>query len=132
MVSAVAVAAPAGESMPLASSLATSVTAQPVQGGGATTTTTTYTVPPPAAAGASGAQFMGGLGRQSAAITCPSCQQQTMTRTTDQIDGITVIIAVVLLLLFWPLCWLPFCIPACKVRLVMWCVGPRCISVNNL
>jgi hypothetical protein len=81
-----------------------------------TTTTTSYTVPPPQASAPAPAPAImyGSLGRSSVAVQCPFCRAQTVTRTRDQIDGVTMIACVVLLFLFWPLFWLPLCMPSCK------------------
>mmetsp|Transcript_5819 Transcript_5819/g.12951 ORF Transcript_5819/g.12951 Transcript_5819/m.12951 type:complete len:156 (+) Transcript_5819:1465-1932(+) len=75
---------------------------------GVTTTTTVTHVPAPAHGG------MGGLGRLPVSMTCPYCQQTMVTRTRDLVDGVTIIAVIALLCCFWPLFWLPFCIPACK------------------
>mmetsp|Transcript_5818 Transcript_5818/g.12937 ORF Transcript_5818/g.12937 Transcript_5818/m.12937 type:complete len:182 (+) Transcript_5818:1465-2010(+) len=101
---------------------------------GVTTTTTVTHVPAPAHGG------MGGLGRYvqiqmdahldvfshsrvvsffwvdrlPVSMTCPYCQQTMVTRTRDLVDGVTIIAVIALLCCFWPLFWLPFCIPACK------------------
>ena len=56
----------------------------------------------------------GHLGRHGQRIQCPFCQQLITTRTRNRIDGMTVICVIVLLILCWPLFWLPFCIPKCK------------------
>jgi hypothetical protein len=83
----------------------------------ATTTTTSYTIPPHGAstpAPTPAITFGGSLGRSPVAVQCPFCRAQTVTRTRNQIDGVTIIIVVVLLFLFWPLFFLPLCMPSCK------------------
>ena len=49
-----------------------------------------------------------------AKITCPYCKHQGVTRTSEMIDTMTIVAVIVLLLLFWPLFWLPLCMPGCK------------------
>jgi hypothetical protein len=82
----------------------------------ATTTTTSYTVPPPRASTPAPAPSIlyGSLGRSSVAVQCPFCRAQTVTRTRNNIDGVTMIAVVVMCFLFWPLLWLPLCMPNCK------------------
>jgi len=54
------------------------------------------------------------LGRNSTGLQCQHCGKETVTCVED-IIGLTTIIAVIALaLLFWPLCWVPFCVPSCK------------------
>jgi lipopolysaccharide-induced tumor necrosis factor-alpha factor len=54
------------------------------------------------------------LGRDPHRIDCPSCQQSVMTKVRHRVDAVTWITFLVVLLLFWPLCWLPFVIPSCQ------------------
>jgi len=54
------------------------------------------------------------LGRQPYGIKCDHCQKETITIVQDQIGTGTIIATVLLALVFWPLCWLPFCMPSCK------------------
>jgi len=54
------------------------------------------------------------FGRSAAAVTCPYCNRNGVTALRSKIDGITIVAIVVLLFLFWPLFWLPLCIPGCK------------------
>ena len=54
------------------------------------------------------------LGRQPFGIQCPHCQRETITIVEDRIGVGTIIAAVMLAIFFWPLCWLPFCVPSCK------------------
>ena len=78
-----------------------------------TTTTTTYTVPAPGGStpGGGAPVNIGFLGRSPKQITCPYCAVTVITRARSQIDCVTVLVAVVILLLFWPLFWIPFLIP---------------------
>lgn len=92
----------------------------PTQPAAATTTTTTYTIPPPNQQQQSMVQQGGPvvtdtyLGRDPAGMKCPYCSTQMVTRTRNRVDGITMLAFIILLFIFWPLCWLPFCIPSCK------------------
>ncbi|GKY96286.1 hypothetical protein MPSEU_000588300 [Mayamaea pseudoterrestris] len=94
-----------------------------------TTTTTTYTIPPPT-------PYQGpvlrSLGRTHSStsktslttllliishpcsITCPYCHAQTRTLPRNSPDACTIVIFVVLLIVFWPICWLPFVLPDCQ------------------
>jgi hypothetical protein len=47
-------------------------------------------------------------------INCPYCQQSAVTRTRSQIDCFTITMIVILILLFWPLFWVPLVVPGCK------------------
>jgi hypothetical protein len=96
---------------------ATSTYSTPASAPG-TTTTTTYTVPAPGGStpgcstpGGGAPVNVGFLGRSPKQITCPYCTVTAITRARSQIDCVTVLIAVVILLLFWPLFWIPFLIP---------------------
>jgi lipopolysaccharide-induced tumor necrosis factor-alpha factor len=82
----------------------------------ATTTTTIYTIPPPVASAPAptGTMLPGSLGRNSIAVQCPFCSAQTVTRPRNKIDGGTMIAVVIMCFLFWPLFWLPLCMPSCK------------------
>jgi hypothetical protein len=85
-----------------------------------TTTTTSYTIPPPSASAPAHipthapAIMYGSLGRRSVAVQCPFCRAQTVTRTRDQMNFVTIIAVIVMLFLFWPLFWIPLCMPSCK------------------
>mmetsp|Transcript_29883 Transcript_29883/g.88819 ORF Transcript_29883/g.88819 Transcript_29883/m.88819 type:complete len:161 (-) Transcript_29883:333-815(-) len=68
-----------------------------------TTTTTTTTASRPA-----------NLGRSPTGFKCPFCQQEQVTTVREQIDACTIVAIVLLLLFFWPLFWLPLCMPSCK------------------
>jgi hypothetical protein len=54
------------------------------------------------------------LYRESCATTCPNCKAQVRTRVTHQADTITLVAVIALILLFFPLFWLPLCLPSCK------------------
>lgn len=82
-----------------------------------TTTTTTYVIPPPAPASApaaASAQRPSHFGSSPQGVQCPYCNRQCVTRTHHRVDGCTVLASVLLLFIFWPIFWLPFCVPACK------------------
>ncbi len=91
----------------------TSTYSTPASAPAGTTTTTTYTVPAPggSAPGVGAPVNIGFLGRSPKQITCPFCAVTAITRPRSQIDCVTVLVAVVILLLFWPLFWIPFLIP---------------------
>mmetsp|Transcript_3849 Transcript_3849/g.7655 ORF Transcript_3849/g.7655 Transcript_3849/m.7655 type:complete len:164 (+) Transcript_3849:81-572(+) len=57
---------------------------------------------------------MGGLGKDPVRITCPYCQQTAVTRTSNTIDACTVVSVIVLLIVFWPIFWIPFLGNCCK------------------
>ena len=78
----------------------------------ATGTTTTPVSPPEKTTPAGGVpEPIGFLTRSPMTITCPHCAVTAVTRPRSQIDCITTLMVVLLLLLFWPLFWLPFVIP---------------------
>lgn len=54
------------------------------------------------------------LGRTPYGIQCPHCNKETITIVEDRIGTGTIIATVALVIVFWPLCWLPFCLPTCK------------------
>jgi len=54
------------------------------------------------------------LGRQPFGLRCQHCNRETITIVEDRIGMGTVIATVFLAIVFWPLCWLPFCLPSCK------------------
>jgi len=83
------------------------------------TTTTTYTVPPPSTTNNPGAPpggkvHLSGLTMNPARITCPHCQNEGVTNIKSLIDCCTIVTFVILIFVFWPLCWLPFVMPCCK------------------
>lgn len=53
------------------------------------------------------------MGRTSTGLVCPHCGRQTITITQDVIGAGTILAVFILALLFWPLCWVPFCMPVC-------------------
>jgi hypothetical protein len=79
-----------------------------------TTTTTTYTVPAPSPAATGQVVNLTNLGTSPHNINCPYCQQSAVTRTRSQIDCFTITMIVILILLFWPLFWVPLVVPGCK------------------
>ena len=54
------------------------------------------------------------LGRNPTGLQCPHCGRQTVTVVEDYVGVGTVVSIIVLAILFWPLCWLPLCVPTCK------------------
>jgi len=54
------------------------------------------------------------LGRNPVGLQCPYCQRPTITVVQDLVGMGTVIAVIFLALFFWPLCWIPFCIPSCR------------------
>lgn len=54
------------------------------------------------------------LGKDPSRCTCPHCNQTMVTRTTHKIDTVTILLVIVMLLVFWPLFFLPLIIPGCK------------------
>jgi hypothetical protein len=65
------------------------------------------------------------LGRNPTGLQCPYCNRQMVTTTKDVIGVTTIIAVIVICLLFWPLAWLPLCIPSCK-RTHHFCGQPMC------
>ena len=54
------------------------------------------------------------LGRSPVGLQCPHCHRQTITVVQDRMGLGTLVAVLLLALFFWPLCWLPLCIPSCK------------------
>jgi len=54
------------------------------------------------------------LGRMPYGIQCPHCHRETITKVEDRIGVATIVATVILAIVFWPICWLPFCMPSCK------------------
>jgi len=54
------------------------------------------------------------LGRRPYGLQCHHCHRETITIVEDRIGIGTIVVTVMLAILFWPLCWLPFCLPSCK------------------
>ena len=81
----------------------TNVTASPVLSNSDVTTRNTSRI-----------RLQNKLGRQPYGLQCPHCHRETITIIEDRIGIGTIIGTVIIAILFWPLCWLPFCVPACK------------------
>jgi hypothetical protein len=77
------------------------------------TTTATNRTTTDAASG-SRIQLHNNLGRNSTGLQCHHCGKETVTSVRDLVGVTTVVAVIVLALLFWPLCWVPFCVPSCK------------------
>ena len=56
----------------------------------------------------------GHLGRYECGMQCPFCETTMVTHTKTSCDGMTLLFVLILLILFWPLFWLPLCMPKCK------------------
>ena len=54
------------------------------------------------------------LGRNATGLLCPHCHRQTVTAVDDVLGVGTVVAVILIAILFWPLCWLPLCVPSCK------------------
>jgi lipopolysaccharide-induced tumor necrosis factor-alpha factor len=54
------------------------------------------------------------LGRNPVGLQCPCCHRQTITVVQDRMGLETMVAIFLLALFFWPLCWLPLCMPSCK------------------
>lgn len=54
------------------------------------------------------------LSRDPTRLSCPLCKVNIITSVKLRVDDMTWILFIVLLLLFWPLCWLPFVMPSCQ------------------
>jgi lipopolysaccharide-induced tumor necrosis factor-alpha factor len=65
------------------------------------------------------------LGRNATGLLCPHCHRQTVTAVDDVLGVGTVVAVVILAILFWPICWLPLCVPSCK-RTNHYCGHPTC------
>lgn len=55
-----------------------------------------------------------GLSKEPTSVTCPNCGHQGTTTTQYAIDACTIISVILLILLFWPLFWIPFVGTCCK------------------
>ena len=66
------------------------------------------------AASGSRIQLHNNLGRNSTGLQCQHCGKETVTSVKDMVGVTTVVAVIVLALLFWPLLWVPFCVPSCK------------------
>ena len=56
----------------------------------------------------------GHLGRYECSMQCPFCANTMVTRTKTSCDGMTWLFVFILFIVFWPLCWLPLCMPKCQ------------------
>ena len=79
-----------------------------------TTTTTTATNITTTAASGSRIQLHNNLGRNSTGLQCQHCGRETVTFVKDMVGVTTAVAVIVLAVLFWPLLWVPFCVPSCK------------------
>ena len=66
------------------------------------------------AASGSRIQLHNNLGRNSTGLQCQHCGKETVTSVQDMVGVTTVVAVIVLALLFWPLLWVPFCVPSCQ------------------
>jgi hypothetical protein len=73
----------------------------------------TATATPPSTA-AYNPGLVGNLGRDPVGLKCQYCHEEMVTRPSDQVDAVTIMLVILLVFLFWPLCWIPFCVPGCK------------------
>lgn len=71
--------------------------ATPAQVPSITTTTTTTTK----------VVHLQALSSRPQPVTCPFCNASVVTRVREEISGCTIALVIILLLLFWPLFWLP-------------------------
>ncbi|XP_067931623.1 lipopolysaccharide-induced tumor necrosis factor-alpha factor homolog [Watersipora subatra] len=55
------------------------------------------------------------LGEHPTTMVCPHCQAQMVTRLDYEVGLLTwLIVGVLFIVLLWPCCLIPFCVPACK------------------
>lgn len=47
-------------------------------------------------------------------VQCPHCSSFVLTTTSYSPGALTWILFVILLIIFWPICWIPFLIKECK------------------
>ena len=66
------------------------------------------------AASGSRIQLHNNLGRNSTGLQCQHCGRETVTFVKDMVGVTTAVAVIVLAVLFWPLLWVPFCVPSCK------------------
>jgi hypothetical protein len=78
------------------------------------TTTTAKHITTIAAASGSRIRLHNNLGRNSTGLQCQHCGKETVTSVRDMVGVTTVVAVIVLAVLFWPLLWVPFCVPSCK------------------
>ena len=79
-----------------------------------TTTTTAKIITTTTAASGSRIHLHNNLGRNSTGLQCQHCGKETVTSVKDMVGVTTVVAVIVLALLFWPLLWVPFCVPSCQ------------------
>mmetsp|Transcript_19849 Transcript_19849/g.43085 ORF Transcript_19849/g.43085 Transcript_19849/m.43085 type:complete len:158 (-) Transcript_19849:2484-2957(-) len=84
-------------------------------------------VPAPVATTNSNARILlhRNLGRNPIGLKCPHCHRETITIAEEQIGMVTISMTILLAIVFWPLCWLPFCLPSCK-RTLHYCGHDSC------
>ena len=87
-----------------------------------TTTTTTYTTSP---VPRNGSENMQRLGRFSCHMKCPYCPAQMTTRIQYQVSVVTIVAIVIIVMICWPLFWLPLCLPSCKTA------GHYCVNCQS-
>ena len=66
------------------------------------------------AASGSRIQLHNNLGRNSTGLQCQHCGRETVTFVKDMVGVTTAVAVIVLAVLFWPLLWVPFCVPSCQ------------------
>lgn len=74
------------------------------------------------------------LGRERFGLKCPHCKRETITIVEDRVGMGTIVATIIIAIIFWPLCWLPFCVPTCK-RTYHFCGHDECnkkIGVTNV
>jgi hypothetical protein len=59
-------------------------------------------------------QLHNNLGRNSTGLQCQHCGKETVTSVRDMVGVTTIVAVIVLAVLVWRLCWVPFCVPSCK------------------
>mmetsp|Transcript_15681 Transcript_15681/g.32435 ORF Transcript_15681/g.32435 Transcript_15681/m.32435 type:complete len:155 (+) Transcript_15681:122-586(+) len=101
-------------------------TAVPTQFSAAPQARSTLTVPSGSATRTrSQTRLKKNLGRQSFGLKCPHCKRETITIVEDRIGMGTIVATIIIAIMFWPLCWLPFCMPTCK-RTYHFCGHDEC------
>lgn len=73
-----------------------------------------------------GAMTLTQLPRHSTSVVCPSCRQNVLTRVSHEAGLLTFCASGALCFFFFPLFWLPCCVPGCKDA-VHYC--PNCGAV---
>lgn len=54
------------------------------------------------------------FGRTPESFVCIACHEGIRTKVHNEVGWVTVVFFILLLLLFWPLCWIPFVCKSCK------------------